>query len=386
MYYNNIQPEPSLNVFIYVFLILGIFTFAKKVPQMIESIFGIKASGELSLNPFKTLGENAGVGALVGGFIGSGSTAIASGATAIANGSGALGAAKSAITGGAVGALRGGRGGFGKKLNDAVKAGTQSGGISSRNMLMKREIGMVGIGNGVSFKNAITHPIQSAKTVGKNIGNNAIKMGEMSATSLLDKTGGPTPYQMWNSKVLRYDSVVEQADALKTKASENAKKSGAMSSHGESYKDAFKSFEDRKMAATQLYNARVEAAQSGIAGDAERAKALADYRNDVNAIDVDENALKEEYYANAYSKSLVDSSGNDLHDYDIERGSKELSDRVSNAGMAATDVSTLGAVKSRRKEAYNGSEDIKNNDRYQEFETAHKARENVTKERFYETK
>lgn len=57
---NNV--EFGYNMGIYVLLVIGAFMFAKKVPQMIESIFGIKMSGELNLNPFKGAG-----GALVAG-------------------------------------------------------------------------------------------------------------------------------------------------------------------------------------------------------------------------------------------------------------------------------------------------------------------------------
>lgn len=68
MYYNGIAPEGNLNIFVFIMLVLGIFTFAKKVPQMIEGIFGIKMSGELSLNPFKS---GTFTGALAGGALGS---------------------------------------------------------------------------------------------------------------------------------------------------------------------------------------------------------------------------------------------------------------------------------------------------------------------------
>lgn len=68
MYYGNTAPGDTMNMFVYVFLILGIFTFAKKVPQMIEGIFGFKMSGELNLNPFKNEGFQMGLGAAaVGG-------------------------------------------------------------------------------------------------------------------------------------------------------------------------------------------------------------------------------------------------------------------------------------------------------------------------------
>lgn len=64
------EMEAGYNIWIYLFLIIGAFMFAKKVPQMIENIFGIKMSGDLSLNPFKNpflagaLG--AGIGSLAG--------------------------------------------------------------------------------------------------------------------------------------------------------------------------------------------------------------------------------------------------------------------------------------------------------------------------------
>ena len=75
MYYNGIAPEGNLNIFVFIMLVLGIFTFAKKVPQMIEGIFGIKMSGEMHLNPFKAIGENAGATALIGGTLGLGAAA-----------------------------------------------------------------------------------------------------------------------------------------------------------------------------------------------------------------------------------------------------------------------------------------------------------------------
>lgn len=51
-------------IWIYTFLILGAFTFAKQVPNMIESIFGIKG-GDMQLNPFKNAGM-LGLGGIAG--------------------------------------------------------------------------------------------------------------------------------------------------------------------------------------------------------------------------------------------------------------------------------------------------------------------------------
>lgn len=59
------QPSPVYNMFIYVFLVIGAFMFAKQVPQMVENLFGIKMSGQLNLNPIKAYKEN-GLGAAVG--------------------------------------------------------------------------------------------------------------------------------------------------------------------------------------------------------------------------------------------------------------------------------------------------------------------------------
>lgn len=79
IYYGGLEANPTMNIFVYVFLIIGVFMFAKKVPQMIESIFGFKGAGDLQLNPFKGTG-----GALLaagGAFAGAGlSNAIALGA------------------------------------------------------------------------------------------------------------------------------------------------------------------------------------------------------------------------------------------------------------------------------------------------------------------
>lgn len=49
----QIVSPASMSPWIIFMLIVGIFTFAKQVPKMIEGIFGIKMSGELKLNPLK---------------------------------------------------------------------------------------------------------------------------------------------------------------------------------------------------------------------------------------------------------------------------------------------------------------------------------------------
>lgn len=70
----------GINAWIYIFLILGIFSAAKKVPELIEKATGIKMSGELQLNPFKALNENKGLGLAAG--VGIGTVGLATGAGA----------------------------------------------------------------------------------------------------------------------------------------------------------------------------------------------------------------------------------------------------------------------------------------------------------------
>ena len=97
--------DVGFNIWIYLFLIIGAFMFAGKVPKLIESIFGIKGSGEFSLNPFKNQAVAAGTGMLIGGAAGV-SSGLRAGAMAGAPVRGAVG-----------GLLSGTRQGFGTKLS-----------------------------------------------------------------------------------------------------------------------------------------------------------------------------------------------------------------------------------------------------------------------------
>ena len=120
-------PNNSYNIWIYLFLVIGAFMFAKQVPNIIESIFGIKFSGELHLNPFK----NAGAAGILGGVAGFGAGAVASGIaagkTSLDSGENKLtafrrtlgGAASGGLRGGVSGAFAGGKGVFNKAFNVA---------------------------------------------------------------------------------------------------------------------------------------------------------------------------------------------------------------------------------------------------------------------------
>lgn len=129
--------DTGYDIWIYLFLVIGAFMFAKQIPKIIENIFGIKGSGELNLNPFK----NAGFATLAGGAVGLGvgtvASGIAAGKTSLDSGENKFtafrralgGAASGGLRGGVSGAFSGGKGVFNKSLNVA--------GDISRNTAMK---------------------------------------------------------------------------------------------------------------------------------------------------------------------------------------------------------------------------------------------------------
>ncbi len=92
-------PGGVTQMFIYVFLVIGGFQFAKKAPELIEKLFGIKMTGELRLaDAGKTLLGGA-VGAGVGGI----ASGIATASYAGINGKNKLGAFASGFAKGTIG-------------------------------------------------------------------------------------------------------------------------------------------------------------------------------------------------------------------------------------------------------------------------------------------
>ena len=126
-YISGLPEDNSYNIWIYLFLVIGAFMFAKQVPKIIESIFGIKGTGDLNLNPLK----NAGAAGIIGGVAGFGAGAVASGIaagkTSLDSGENKLtafrrtlgGAASGGLRGGVSGAFAGGKGVFNKAFNVA---------------------------------------------------------------------------------------------------------------------------------------------------------------------------------------------------------------------------------------------------------------------------
>ena len=88
--------DTGYNIWIYMFLVIGAFMFAKQLPNIIENIFGIKGTGDFSLNPFKNPVMTAGLGMTIGGVAGV-SAGLRAGSAAGAPLRGALGGALSGV-------------------------------------------------------------------------------------------------------------------------------------------------------------------------------------------------------------------------------------------------------------------------------------------------
>ena len=144
--------DTGYSIWIYLFLVIGAFMFAKQLPKIIENIFKLEGTGDLSLNPFKSIGEVittpaiAAGGAAIGGAVGGmAANAIATGHNAWTNrkeigqniskiknaqhmttlnkfgamtkmiGGGVVGAAGSIVAGGASAGVRGAQAGYKNK-------------------------------------------------------------------------------------------------------------------------------------------------------------------------------------------------------------------------------------------------------------------------------
>ena len=179
IYYDSSLNNNSMNIYIYVFLILGVFQVAKKIPELIEKAFGIKLSGELNLNPFKALGDNkafqVGAGVALGGAVGAVSGAFGGAMTARGLGknvfAGALGGLASGAVRGQYGGLKSGN--VGKSFSNALKAG---GRVSKAQQVRAETGGWRGI-------------------------------PAMLADRALYEMGAPTTFQSQDSRVQRYKNI-----------------------------------------------------------------------------------------------------------------------------------------------------------------------------------
>lgn len=117
-YLNGDVPVGAMSCIVWVMVILGLLIFAKQVPQLLENVFGIKASGNLTFNPLKRINESPLAIGAIGAIGGAGISTVASGfaaaKTSLANGE-SLGTVVKRGFGGAVG-------GFGRGIKTGVTA------------------------------------------------------------------------------------------------------------------------------------------------------------------------------------------------------------------------------------------------------------------------
>ena len=135
----------SMNKYVYLFLVLGAFQAASKLPEIIEKAFGFKFSGELNLNPFKALSSNAGfmgvTGAATGLAAGIGAGALAGYTTSKDLGRSTRRSLLSGAGGAITGALGGTVGGFRTKGIKGFSSGSKVGGRISRRMEVREATG-----------------------------------------------------------------------------------------------------------------------------------------------------------------------------------------------------------------------------------------------------
>lgn len=137
----NDMVASTTNMFIYIFLVIGAFMFAKKVPQLIESLFGIKMSGELNLNPLKSAAVTGALGGVAGATLG-GFAAYNEGK---AHGEKGLRSAVSALGGAGSGLARGTwAGGKGAADGKWLKNSVRTAGDIAFSKESRREGGMLG--------------------------------------------------------------------------------------------------------------------------------------------------------------------------------------------------------------------------------------------------
>ena len=160
--------DPAYSIWIYLFLVIGAFMFAKQVPKMLDKIFKIENSGNLNLNPFK----NEGFGALAGGTVGLGvgiaGAATGSGVSRIATGT--LGGFKAGLGGKKIGEITGAQADANRRLGMARANGsTFFGRVGAR---VSSTLGTPGaMGNIINKKRAYDRQIQEFENKKQEIEN-----------------------------------------------------------------------------------------------------------------------------------------------------------------------------------------------------------------------
>lgn len=148
-YYNGDVPTGAMNVFVTLLLIIGTLIFANQVPKLLENMFGIKFTGEFTVNPLKKIKESSLASGAIAGTTGLATGAVLGGMTAFNTGRGMgksiPGSIGSGIGGIFSGAVRGAKGGIqGKDKAFGIKSAVGSMGAIADSMKMRKEAGPLG--------------------------------------------------------------------------------------------------------------------------------------------------------------------------------------------------------------------------------------------------
>ena len=183
---NGITP------WLYLFLILGIFTAIKKIPDLIEKATGIKMDGDLQLNSLKSKGTNFVAGAALGGALGAVSGTFGGMMTSIGLGKNPVAGALSGLGSGMVRGTYGGMRSLdiGKSLSNAVKVG---GRVSNAQQVRAETGGLLGIPS-------------------------------MLVDRALYTMGAPTTFQTKDSRLKRYKAIDERMKDVESAADEEMRK------------------------------------------------------------------------------------------------------------------------------------------------------------------
>ncbi len=387
LYYEEFpgKDNGAMNIFVYIFLVLGAFQVAKKIPELLEKALGVKMSGELSLNPFKSLGGNAAFMGLTGGLAGLAAGGVAGFGSALTTArsldKGVVRSLASAtggfVTGGITGAFRGGK----AQGVKGFSSGLQSGGRIARRMDVRAATGgYKGIlGMGVDR----ARNVMGASTSYEVMENRAKRFDDVKAAADKMKERATSELSKKNSKwqqiqadrmiadqqLKNADKNASEARALRAQAAEARRRGNAFDANklekdaakleseiinSEQWADMQKEFHDREEALVKEYidnsalggegyDAQLEAYRSSLE------KAITD--SHVKITDKDGNVIISDY---DLTKGATDSYGNKVSGWDIISG---YEDDKGNKVSGFSKTSETSAIEIRGSKKYNDAKD-----------------------------
>ena len=324
------QIDNEYNIWIYLFLLIGAFMFAKKVPQMIENIFGIKMSGDLSLNPFKNPFLAGALGAGIGSLAGA-SAGLRAGIEAGAPGRGF-----------AAGFLGGARNGIINKGNKNLFGNT-------RNQLYKQLTGN---------EMKVFNPYQKIMSVGGQQKVDEIDKYVKKARTQLN-TASSELNQASNNSAQMYNNLVNKGIDINNLAGAR-RASEARISSSESKIASLKNQKDQRVKSKEKaerdlerLNNQMEKLTSGSYSNEELAKFSELETKLKSQISADDSALASINHQLNNAQQSINHDSEILSNIDSYTSSLEIENELrAEIGKIEKDISTLSDEKSQRKQFY----------------------------------